>query len=158
MLVLGLGGLLVLNTVLAQDAFRLHDLEGAVAVLTDQEQALQQQVARLAAPARLTHRARAMGMVPMAGPAFLRTSDGAILGRPAPAPGTSASWAATAAATPVPAPTPTATPKPSTGQPDPKANPKPDPKPDPKANPKPDPKPNPKPDPKANQASSGGGQ
>ena len=124
MLVLGLGALLVLNTVLAQGAFRVHDLESEVAALTDQEQALQQQVSGLAAPVRLMQRARALGMVPMAGPAFLRTSDGAILGRPAPAPGAPAGWVSTSPpVTPTPAATPT--PAPTTEK---KADPKSDPK------------------------------
>ncbi|MDH4159141.1 MAG: cell division protein FtsL [Actinomycetota bacterium] len=108
LLVVGLGGLLVLNTVLAEGAFRVHDLEAKVAVLADQEQALQQQVAGLAAPARLMQRARALGMVPMSGPAFLRTSDGKILGRPAPA--APAPWLSPPSpVAPTPAPTATAT-------------------------------------------------
>jgi len=78
----GLGGLLLLNTLLAQGSFTVHDLDVRVAALKDQEQALQQKVATLAAPARLAHRASALGMVPAPNPAFIRMSDGQILGEP----------------------------------------------------------------------------
>ncbi len=86
--VLGLGllGLLALNTALAQGAFHQHDLERQLAVLQDEEQALQQRVAALAAPHRLASQAHALGMVATVDPAFLRASDGAVLGEPTPAP------------------------------------------------------------------------
>jgi hypothetical protein len=85
--VLGLGllGLLALNTALAQGAFHQHDLERQLAVLQDDEQALQQRVAALAAPHRLASEAHALGMVATVDPAFLRASDGAVLGKPSPA-------------------------------------------------------------------------
>lgn len=93
LLVVGLGGLLVLNTVLAQGAFRVEALQRQVSLLTDDEEALQQQVARLAAPSRLARQARALGMVPTANPAFLRSADGAVLGRARPAVGVVPQWA-----------------------------------------------------------------
>lgn len=93
LLVAGLGTLLLLNTVLAQGAFRVEDLQRQVSLLTEEEEGLQQQVARLAAPARLARQARALGMVPMTTPAFLRTSDGAVLGRARPATGVVPQWA-----------------------------------------------------------------
>jgi hypothetical protein len=77
--------LLLLNTVLAQDAFVLYDLKKRAAVLADPEQALQQQVAAEAAPHLLASRARKLGMVPAENPVFLRLSDGRILGVPRPA-------------------------------------------------------------------------
>ena len=85
LLVLGLGALLLLNTLLAQGSFALHTLDARVAELADREQALQQKVAGLAAPQRLAHRASAIGMVPSVNPAFLRASDGKVLGVPVPA-------------------------------------------------------------------------
>jgi hypothetical protein len=81
----GLLSLLLLNTVLAQDAFVLYDLKKRAAALADREQALQQQVAAEAAPHLLASRARKLGMVPAENPVFLRLSDGRILGVPRPA-------------------------------------------------------------------------
>lgn len=85
LLVLGLGSLLLLNTLLAQGSFTLHTLDARVGELADREQALQQRVAELAAPQRLARRASALGMVPSVNPAFLRASDGKVLGVPVPA-------------------------------------------------------------------------
>lgn len=85
LLVLGLGSLLLLNTLLAQGSFTLHTLDAQLTELTDREQALQQKVAELAAPQRLARRASAIGMVPAQNPAFLRASDGKVLGVPVPA-------------------------------------------------------------------------
>jgi hypothetical protein len=87
LLSLGLGTLLLLNTLLAQGSFALYSLEAQVASLADQEQALQQKAAELAAPQRLERRARSLGMVPSANPAFLRAKDGEVLGVPIPAAG-----------------------------------------------------------------------
>ena len=83
-LAVGLLGLLLLNTVLAQDAFQLHALQLQSHVLADQEQALQRDVERLQSPASLAQRATALGMVQGGPPAFLRLSDGKVLGAPAP--------------------------------------------------------------------------
>ena len=82
LLTAGLAGLLFLHTALAEDSFRLHDLKVRSAVLTDREQALEQEVALEASPRRLAARAEAMGMVRSENPAFIRLSDGRILGKP----------------------------------------------------------------------------
>ena len=82
LLTAGLAGLLFLHTALAEDSFRLHDLKVRSAVLTDREQALEQEVALEASPRRLAARAEAMGMVRSENPAFIRLSDGRVLGRP----------------------------------------------------------------------------
>ena len=82
LLTAGLGGLLFLHTTIAEDSFRLHDLTTRSAVLTDRQQALEQEIAALAAPQRLASRARGLGMVRSENPAFIRTSDGRILGKP----------------------------------------------------------------------------
>jgi hypothetical protein len=104
LLVAGLGGLLFLHTALAEDSFRLHDLQVRSALLADREQALEQQIALEAAPSRLAARAQVLGMVRSENPAFIRLSDGRILGKPKagvapppvapPSPGASASPAA----------------------------------------------------------------
>ena len=78
----GLAGLLFLHTALAEDSFRLHDLKVRSAVLTDREQALEQLVAAEASPRRVSARAEALGMVRSENPAFIRLSDGKVLGRP----------------------------------------------------------------------------
>ena len=82
LLVGGLVGLLVLHTALAEDSFRLHDLRTRSALLTDREQALEQQVAESAAPKTLAVKAEALGMVRSENPAFIRLSDGKVLGKP----------------------------------------------------------------------------
>jgi hypothetical protein len=79
-LAVGLLALLLLNTVLAQDAFRLHVLQLQGRVLADQEQGLQRDVERLQSPQSLAARATALGMVPGGPPAFLYLADGKVLG------------------------------------------------------------------------------
>lgn len=98
----GLAGLLFLHTALAEDSFRLQDLQARSAVLTDREQVLQQQVAEEASPKRLAERAERLGMVRSVNPAFLRLSDGKILGKPRPGV--------------APPPPPAATPEPPAGE------------------------------------------
>lgn len=85
----GLLGLLALNTVLAQDAFRLHALVKEHKALVDREQTLEREVETLRTPRNLAARARELGMVQGGPPAFLRLPDGAVLGDevPAQAPG-----------------------------------------------------------------------
>jgi hypothetical protein len=84
-LTLGLLGLLALNTVMAQNAFAARDLVRKQAVLTAQEQALQQQVAVLQSPQELAARATALGMVVGQNPVFLNPANGKVLGVPVPA-------------------------------------------------------------------------
>lgn len=81
MLAAGLLGLLALNTLLAQDAFHLHELQASGKALDEREQALEKEVEALQAPASLASRATALGMVPGGPPAFLRLPDGAVLGQ-----------------------------------------------------------------------------
>lgn len=85
LLAAGLLGLLVLNTALAQDAFRLHTLKQESRALEDREEALLREVEALRAPSELAARATALGMVQAGPPAFLRLSDGAVLGADTPA-------------------------------------------------------------------------
>lgn len=112
LLVLGLGGLLLLNTVVAQDAFQLHSLQVEANQLTTQQQTLQRQVDELSTPSALAGEARRLGMVPLQAPAFLRLSDGAVLGRPA-----------VATAAPVPAGAPRTATTPASGAATPAAGP-----------------------------------
>jgi len=83
-LLLGLIALLLINTSLAQGAFRVSELTKQATELTQQRQALEKQLAEQQMPAILEQRARAMGMIPYSVPVFLRLSDGAILGKAIP--------------------------------------------------------------------------
>ena len=80
LLACGLLGLLVLNTAVATGSFKLHDLQVRSGQLTDTQDALTQQIAVQSSPQELARRALAMGMVPSQSAAFLRLSDGKVLG------------------------------------------------------------------------------
>ena len=82
LLVGGLLGLLLLNTLVAQASFTLHDLSKQGKALQQREQDLAGQVQALQAPGELASRAASLGMVPGGAPAFLRLSDGKVLGQP----------------------------------------------------------------------------
>ncbi|MDX3232085.1 septum formation initiator family protein [Streptomyces sp. ME19-01-6] len=82
----GLIALLLLNSSLNQGSFELSRLEKQTSELSDERQALQQEVDRLSAPDALERRARELGMVPGGNPAFLNP-DGSVSGAPAPASG-----------------------------------------------------------------------
>src|SRR5262249_27672154 len=75
-----------LNSSLNQGSFELSRLEKQTNELTDERQALQQDVDKLSAPGELERRARELGMVPGGTPAFLNP-DGSVSGVPAPATG-----------------------------------------------------------------------
>ncbi|WP_407286178.1 FtsB family cell division protein [Streptomyces sp. BP-8] len=77
----GLITLLLLNSALNQGSFELDKLERETGELTDEQQALQQEVDASSAPDALERRARELGMVPGGSPVFL-LPDGRVLGRP----------------------------------------------------------------------------
>ena len=85
LLVTGLIGLLVLNTVLGKDAFALHALQVEGRKLADREQVLTREVEALRAPSALAEKAAALGMVQAGPPAFLKLPGGEVLGAPTPA-------------------------------------------------------------------------
>ena len=80
LLVTGLIGLLVLNTVLGKDSFHLFELRSQNRALLDQEQVLVREVETLRSPSTIAEKATGLGMVPAGPPAFLRLPDGAVLG------------------------------------------------------------------------------
>jgi hypothetical protein len=82
----GLIGLLLLNTSLAQGSFELHKLRATSDQLSDAQGALTQSLDASKSPANLATRATAMGMVPAQSAAFLRLSDGRVIGVAKPAP------------------------------------------------------------------------
>ena len=93
LLVLGLLGLLLLNTLVNQQSFQLHDLAKQGRALEQHEQDLQAAVQAQSAPGVLAGRATQLGMVPGGPPAFLRLPDGMVLGATAPAAGAAPSRA-----------------------------------------------------------------
>lgn len=109
LLVGGLLTLLMLNIALAQGSFRLHDLTLASRLLTDQAQALNEDIAIQAAPAQLAKKAAALGMVPSGSVAFLRLSDGKILGVATPAAAPKAPTVSQTTQNPATTPNPTST-------------------------------------------------
>jgi hypothetical protein len=85
LLLAGMVSLLLLNTALAEGSFVVQELQQRATELADDEATLAQEVAVAESPAELAARAADLGMVATTSPAFLRLSDGAILGTPVPA-------------------------------------------------------------------------
>ena len=85
LLVLGVAGLLYFNTNMQTASFRATAMEERATVLDAKEQALQMRLAVLRDPQRVAEQAQRLGMVPPASPAFIRLSDGKVLGQPQPA-------------------------------------------------------------------------
>jgi len=86
LLAAGLVALLVLNTALAQGSFTLQKLQSTSDQLTDTQGALNQSLDASKSPANLATKALGMGMVPAGSAAFLRLSDGKVVGVAKPAP------------------------------------------------------------------------
>ncbi|MGL4744163.1 MAG: hypothetical protein ACRCXL_07210 [Dermatophilaceae bacterium] len=78
-------GVLVLNTTMAKGAYTMRDLQRRSDELADSQDEVRQSVQAVSGPGPLARRAREMGMVPADSAAFLRLSDGAVLGVPQPA-------------------------------------------------------------------------
>jgi esterase/lipase superfamily enzyme len=70
----GLLALLIINTALAQDAFKLQQLKQQATVLEDQREAILRQVAEKASPDNLAVSATKLGMVASTNPRFLDLS------------------------------------------------------------------------------------
>jgi hypothetical protein len=83
--VAGVLGILVLNTKINENAFRLSYLQSKQDDLNRQEQQLNQQLADQESPNNLAAEATKLGLVPAGTPAFLRLPDGRVLGVPQPA-------------------------------------------------------------------------
>ncbi|MGA8987727.1 hypothetical protein [Aeromicrobium sp.] len=81
----GLVGLIIMSTILQTQSFEAQTLNRQAAELETQQQALAREVDRLQSPANVARRAIQLGMVPNTNPAFLRLSDGKVLGKPEPA-------------------------------------------------------------------------
>jgi hypothetical protein len=85
LLVGGVAGLLLFNTSMQQASFVATSMEQQAAVLAGKEESLRMQLQRLRDPQRVAARAKKLGMVPATDPAFIRLSDGKLLGRATPA-------------------------------------------------------------------------
>ena len=83
----GVVGLLMFNTSMQQSSFTATALQQEVTALTAKEQKLNMELDALRDPQRLASEAKALGMVPPSQPAFVRLSDGKVLGNPVPATG-----------------------------------------------------------------------
>ena len=84
-LVVGVLGVLVLNTKINENAFQLDDLKDRQAALNLQEQQLAQDLAERESPGNLRAAARRLGLVPAESPAFISLPDGRVVGVPRPA-------------------------------------------------------------------------
>lgn len=87
LVVIGVAGVLVLNTKINENAFRLDALQGQQSSLDLQEQQLKQNLAQLEAPGNLRAAANRLGLVPAGTPAFINLPDGRVVGVPQPATG-----------------------------------------------------------------------
>ena len=76
----GFVSVLLLNTAMAKGSYTLRDLQNRSDELTDAQDSLRHSIDALSGPGPLAQRARQLGMVPAESPAFLRLSDGKILG------------------------------------------------------------------------------
>ena len=76
----GFVGVLMLNTAMAKGSYTMRDLQRRSDQLNDTQDALRHTIDGLSGPGPLAKRARELGMVPAATPAFLRLSDGKVLG------------------------------------------------------------------------------
>jgi hypothetical protein len=82
LLVAGVGGLLYFNTSMQQVSFTATELEDRATALDAERQGLQMDLDTLRNPQRVALQAKELGMVPQSTPAFVRLSDGTVLGTP----------------------------------------------------------------------------
>jgi hypothetical protein len=83
LLLAGVIGLLMFNTSMQQAAFAATSMEQQAATLNAREQTLRMELDVLRDPQRVALKAQQLGMVIPSSPAFLRLSDGKVLGTPA---------------------------------------------------------------------------
>ena len=79
---IGLVGLIIMSTILQAQSFEAQKLTQQAAELETRQQLLATEVDKLQSPANVARRAIQYGMVPNTNPAFLRLSDGKVLGKP----------------------------------------------------------------------------
>ncbi|MEE6260650.1 hypothetical protein [Plantactinospora sonchi] len=83
----GMLGILVVNSKVNENAFRLERLQQQQSTLDIQQQELQQKIDEAEVPGNLAARARKLGLVDSGPPAFIQLPDGQVIGVPQPAGG-----------------------------------------------------------------------
>ncbi len=106
LLTAGLAALLMMNTALASGIYQMKALQAQSGTLTDTQEQLTQTVDDLRSPRTLADKAQALGMVPAKSMAFIRLSDGAVIGVAEPATADQRLNVVTTPAVPPPAPAP----------------------------------------------------
>jgi len=84
LVLIGVIGILVLNTRIAENAFRLDALRTKQSTLDRDEERLRSDLASKESPVTLASRAKQLGLVPSRTPAFLLLPDGTKLEMPGP--------------------------------------------------------------------------
>jgi cell division protein FtsL len=74
----GLFSLLLINTALAQDAFKLQQLKAQATTLADQREAILKEVSEKSSPAKLAENAIKLGMIVNTNPRFLDLTGGGL--------------------------------------------------------------------------------
>jgi len=87
--VAGVIGILVLNTMITANQFRLNHLQSQQPALDQREQQLRQDLAQQESPGSLVAAARKLGLVPAGTLAYIKLPDGTLVGVPQPATSTS---------------------------------------------------------------------
>ncbi|WP_406042639.1 hypothetical protein OG799_02425 [Micromonospora sp. NBC_00898] len=83
----GVLGILLVNTKINENAFKLEKLQQQQAKLDVDQQQLEKEIAEQKAPGNLTANARKLGLVESDDPAYIRLPDGKMIGVPHPAEG-----------------------------------------------------------------------
>lgn len=83
--VVGVLGVLVLNTKINENAFQLDELRNRQTTLDLREQQLAEDLAERESPGNLAAAANRLGLVPAGTPAFISLPDGRVVGVPQPA-------------------------------------------------------------------------
>ncbi len=78
----GVVGLLLFNTSMQQSAFVATSLQTKADSMSAKQQSLEMELEVLRDPQKVATRAKRLGMVPAPSPAFIRLSDGKVLGSP----------------------------------------------------------------------------
>ena len=85
--VVGVLGILLINTKTAENSFRIDTLQKQQAKLDSQQQALENEIAANNSPGSLDAAARRLGLVKADNPAYIRLPDGKVFGVPKPGSG-----------------------------------------------------------------------